>query len=59
MTLLVLGSLLPLPIVLDLRARWKALRPGELTPLVTYMSTAAMSSIRLKTLPEDLSSLGT
>jgi cytochrome c oxidase subunit I len=42
MTLVVLGSLLPLPIVLDLRARWKALRPGELTPLVTYMSTATM-----------------
>jgi cytochrome c oxidase subunit I len=42
MTLVVSGSLLPLPIVLDLRARWKALRPGELTPLVTYMSTATM-----------------
>src|SRR5258707_8048269 len=42
MTLVVLGSLLPLPIVLDLRARWKARRPGELTPLVTYMSTATM-----------------
>jgi hypothetical protein len=27
MTLVVLGSLLPLPIVLDLRARWKTLRP--------------------------------
>jgi cytochrome c oxidase subunit I len=42
MTLLVLGSLLPLAIVLDLRARWKAPRPGELTPLVTYMSAATM-----------------
>jgi cytochrome c oxidase subunit I len=42
MTLLVFGSLLPLPILLDLRARWKALRPGELTPLVTYMSTTTM-----------------
>ena len=42
MTLVVFGSLLPLPIVLDMRARWKALRPGELTPLVTYMSTATM-----------------
>jgi cytochrome c oxidase subunit I len=36
------GSLVPLPIVLDLRARWKALRPGEVTPLVTYMSAATM-----------------
>ena len=42
MTLVVLGSLLPLPILLDLRARWKARRPGELTPLVTYMSTTTM-----------------
>lgn len=42
MTLVVFGSLLPLPIVLDLRSRWKALRPGELTPLVTYMSAATM-----------------
>jgi cytochrome c oxidase subunit 1 len=42
MTLVAFGSLVPLPIVLDLRARWKALRPGELTPLVTYMSTATM-----------------
>ena len=42
MTLVVFGSLLPLPIVLDLRARWKAQRPGELTPLVTYMSCATM-----------------
>ena len=42
MTLLVLGSLLPLPIVLGMRARWKRLRPGELTPLVTYMSAATM-----------------
>ncbi len=42
MTLVVFGSLLPLPIILDLRARWKAQRPGELTPLVTYMSAATM-----------------
>ena len=42
MTLLAIGSLVPLPIVLDLRARWKAARPGELTPLITYMSTATM-----------------
>ena len=42
MTLLAVGSMLPLPIVLDLRARWKAKRPGEVTPLVTYMSAATM-----------------
>ncbi|RYC31301.1 cytochrome C oxidase subunit I [Lichenibacterium minor] len=42
MTLVVLGSLLPLPILLDMRARWKARRPGEVTPLVTYMSTTTM-----------------
>lgn len=42
MTLVAFGSLLPLPILLDLRSRWKALRPGELTPLVTYMSTTTM-----------------
>ena len=42
MTLVVFGSLLPLPIVLDMRSRWKALRPGQLTPLVTYMSAATM-----------------
>ncbi len=39
MTLVVLGSLLPLPILLDMRSRWKAQRQGEITPLVTYMST--------------------
>lgn len=42
MGLVVVGSLLPLPILLDLRRRWKARRPGEVTPLVTYMSTATM-----------------
>ncbi len=42
MTLLAVGSMLPLPIVLDLRARWKAKRPGEVTPLATYMSAATM-----------------
>jgi cytochrome c oxidase subunit 1 len=42
MTLVVLGSLMPLPILLDLRARWKARRPGEVTPLVTYMSLTTM-----------------
>ncbi len=42
MSLVVIGSLFPLPILLELRSRWKALRPGELTPLVTYMSTVTM-----------------
>ncbi|HVY16177.1 MAG TPA: cbb3-type cytochrome c oxidase subunit I [Rhodopila sp.] len=42
MTIVATGSLLPLPIVLDLRARWKARHPGEITPLVTYMSAATM-----------------
>ena len=42
MTLVVFGSLLPLPILLELRSRWKRLRPGELTPLITYMSTTTM-----------------
>ncbi len=42
MTLVVFGSVLPLPILLDLRARWKRRSPGALTPLVTYMSTATM-----------------
>jgi cytochrome c oxidase subunit 1 len=42
MTLLTLGSLVPAPIVLELRARWKALHPGAVTPLVTYMSAATM-----------------
>jgi cytochrome c oxidase subunit I len=42
MTLVALGSLLPLPILLGLRARWKATHPGALTPLVTYMSTTTM-----------------
>lgn len=41
-TLLAVGSLVPLPIVLDLRSRWKAQRPGEITPLATYMSAATM-----------------
>jgi len=42
MTLVAFGSLLPLPIVLDLRARWKARNPGRVTPLITYMSTTTM-----------------
>ena len=42
LTLLVVGSLFPLPILLDLRSRWKRQRPGEITPLATYMSLATM-----------------
>jgi len=42
MTLVAFGSLMPLPIVLDLRARWKARNPGRVTPLITYMSTTTM-----------------
>ncbi len=42
MTLVAAGSLLPLPILMDLRARWKRRRPGEVTPLVTYMSLVTM-----------------
>jgi cytochrome c oxidase subunit 1 len=42
MSLVVIGSLFPLPILLEMRSRWKAWRPGELTPLVTYMSTVTM-----------------
>lgn len=42
MTLVVVGSLLPLPILLEMRGQWKRSRPGEVTPLVTYMSTTTM-----------------
>ncbi|WP_028220297.1 cbb3-type cytochrome c oxidase subunit I [Paraburkholderia oxyphila] len=42
MTLLGAGSLFPLPIVHGLRARWKRSNPGEITPLVTYMSMITM-----------------
>lgn len=42
LALLAVGSVVPLPVVLGLRARWKAQRPGQITPLVTYMSTATM-----------------
>ena len=42
MTLVAIGSLFPLPILLDLRSRWKTLRPGAVTPLITYMSTTTM-----------------
>ena len=42
LTLLALGSVMPLPIVLGLRARWKTAHPGKITPLVTYMSAVTM-----------------
>lgn len=42
MTLLTLGSMMPLPILLEMRTTWKRRRPGQLTPLVTYMSLVTM-----------------
>lgn len=42
LTLVVLGTLMPGPIVLGMRARWKAEHPGQVTPLVTYMASATM-----------------
>lgn len=42
MTLLVFGSVVPLAVVLDLRARWKRAHAGQVTPLVTYMSAATL-----------------
>lgn len=37
-----LGSTLPLTILLQMRREWKAQRPGEVTPLITYMSLVTM-----------------
>ncbi|WP_323990078.1 cbb3-type cytochrome c oxidase subunit I [Nguyenibacter sp. L1] len=42
MTLLTIGSTMPLPILLAMRATWKRARPGQVTPLVTYMSLVTM-----------------
>ncbi|MEE3504158.1 cbb3-type cytochrome c oxidase subunit I [Acidiphilium acidophilum] len=42
MTLLTLGSMVPLAGVMDLRTRWKRANPGKGTPLVTYMSAATL-----------------
>ncbi len=42
MTLVVVASLLPLIVVLDLRARWKRANPGQLTPIVTFMSATIL-----------------
>ena len=41
-TLVVVASLLPLPVVLGMRARWKRAHPGEPTPLVTFMSSTTL-----------------
>ena len=41
-TLVVVASLLPLIVVLDLRARWKKAHPGQVTPLVTFMSASIL-----------------
>ncbi|MDY0330267.1 MAG: cbb3-type cytochrome c oxidase subunit I [Thiomonas sp.] len=41
-TLVVVASLLPLFVVLDMRARWKRAHPGQFTPLVTYMSATTL-----------------
>ncbi|MBN2692313.1 MAG: cbb3-type cytochrome c oxidase subunit I [Burkholderiaceae bacterium] len=41
-TLVVVASILPLFVVMDLRARWKRANPGQLTPLVTYMSATTL-----------------
>ncbi len=41
-TVVVVASLLPLPVVLDMRARWKRAHPGEPTPLVTFMSSTTL-----------------
>lgn len=42
MTLLTVGSMVPLAAVMDLRTRWKRVHPGQVTPLVTYMSAATL-----------------
>ncbi|GAJ28593.1 cbb3-type cytochrome c oxidase subunit I [Acidomonas methanolica] len=42
LTALGLGSTLPLPILLQMRSAWKKQRPGEVTPLVTYMALITM-----------------
>ena len=41
-TLVVVASILPLFVVLEMRARWKRANPGQLTPLVTYMSATTL-----------------
>lgn len=41
-TLVVVASLVPLIVVLEMRSRWKAAHPGEITPLVTFMSATIL-----------------
>ena len=41
-TLVVVASIIPLFVVLEMRARWKKANPGKLTPLVTYMSATIL-----------------
>ncbi len=41
-TLVVVASMLPLAVVMEMRARWKRANPGQVTPLVTYMSAATL-----------------
>jgi cytochrome c oxidase subunit 1 len=41
-TLVVVASILPLYVVLEMRARWKKANPGKLTPLVTFMSATIL-----------------
>ncbi len=41
-TLVVVASILPLFVVMEMRARWKRAHPGQVTPLVTYMSAATL-----------------
>ncbi len=41
-TLVVVASMLPLAVVMEMRTRWKRANPGQVTPLVTYMSAATL-----------------
>ncbi|CUA98978.1 cbb3-type cytochrome c oxidase subunit I [Thiomonas bhubaneswarensis] len=41
-TLVVVASIVPLFVVLEMRSRWKRANPGRPTPLVTYMSATTL-----------------
>lgn len=41
-TLVVVASMLPLAVVMEMRRRWKRANPGQVTPLVTYMSATTL-----------------
>ena len=41
-TLVVVASILPLFVVLEMRSRWKRANPGQYTPLVTFMSATTL-----------------